>query len=930
MKTIVFAGIALLAGVMSAVGAEFNACVVNGRMVISTVDTLDGFVVQQMPNGAADWTTVAGFTLVGGYAHGPDQSLAGVSQWRCSTDGGATWTELGRINARYSVRGQSYIGNIGDGQAQTLFDGMWNTFADSYAGGPWGGLDLGKSVMLVGAAFVPRFVGTWPFPDRTKNLSLQVSDDPGFSTYTEVHCQNGTQLENRLYVISFAEPVAARYVRMIGAEYANMAEIEFDYDPQVISLDEIYAERADDMTGRARISWNREASSANGVCVFRREGDALFECVASLEPGVVQYEDADVKLGHTYTYGLAFRDETGEPGEVQPLTVAYTCMRRLERALEDLTKLKSGYSVIYARSSFISIGAASMFDGSTGTFPDMWNDDKPFIGVDFGDVPVYVAECRYYPRSGFTDRVKSMFVCGSTNEMWSTSGNYAAISGKGPSSVSLQWYALPCDSSAAYRYVFMANEDIGWCGNLSEVEFYGWDATDLGIELFAPTDFHAERAAAGAELRWSGCAAAEKYVIEKRAADSDDWTTVAETAETTWSESSAEGMTIGASYVYRVTAVAGVKSKVGQSASIVWYPGGGGTGLLGAYYRNYQFEGWTASTELVAAQVDQTLDFGWGNDTLLPGHGECMDNVRVVWTGSLIVPTDGTYRFKVDADDICQLWIDGVAVAGVNCVAWTSDECTLTAGAHDIRVDYLERASGARMHLSWIGFMGEEIIPSTQLVPAESVETMPEPWLGWRSCNQLYYGGRVSFGEAGEIFMETSGGGLIGETEGYTFLHQAYEGDFVAVCRYTWTSSSDYEPCALLMVRSALERNAPFLAVASKNGTDGVSFGARTRTAAEGEIASDGFAATVANATSGWLRIMRKGNEFSWCAKADGAQAWTMLGEWTDEEGVFGEKVFLGPAGTVDASSSNQRRPSSMTFTDFSIQTPKGLYLLVR
>ena len=79
-------------------------------------------------------------------------------------------------------------------------------------------------------------------------------------------------------------------------------------------------------------------------------------------------------------------------------------------------------------------------------------------------------------------------------------------------------------------------------------------------------------------------------------------------------------------------------------------------------------------------------------------------NFSVRWTGQILVPTTGTYRFATTSDDGVRLWVNGQRIIN----NWTAHSPTvngstgiaLTAGVrYNIRLDYYEQGGGAQIQL---------------------------------------------------------------------------------------------------------------------------------------------------------------------------------------------------------------------------------------
>ena len=108
-------------------------------------------------------------------------------------------------------------------------------------------------------------------------------------------------------------------------------------------------------------------------------------------------------------------------------------------------------------------------------------------------------------------------------------------------------------------------------------------------------------------------------------------------------------------------------------------------------------------------------------------------SVAVQWTGKLQITNAGAYRFFTASDDGSRVFIDGVLVVQNDGSKGTTDlgsaAVTLSAGLHDVRVDYAQGGGGASEILSWAGGAGldtgasETAIPTTALFAAESNTT---------------------------------------------------------------------------------------------------------------------------------------------------------------------------------------------------------------
>ncbi|MBN2452619.1 MAG: hypothetical protein JXR77_19705 [Lentisphaeria bacterium] len=103
----------------------------------------------------------------------------------------------------------------------------------------------------------------------------------------------------------------------------------------------------------------------------------------------------------------------------------------------------------------------------------------------------------------------------------------------------------------------------------------------------------------------------------------------------------------------------------------------------------------------LARRVDPRVDFTW------PGPPQAAipaDGFAVRWSGVLLAPREGTYRFFTASDDGVRLRVGQATVID----NWTdhgttedSGAVSLAAGGHPILLEFYERSGGARIRLEW-------------------------------------------------------------------------------------------------------------------------------------------------------------------------------------------------------------------------------------
>ena len=150
--------------------------------------------------------------------------------------------------------------------------------------------------------------------------------------------------------------------------------------------------------------------------------------------------------------------------------------------------------------------------------------------------------------------------------------------------------------------------------------------------------------------------------------------------------------------------------------------GTSGSGLTGSYYNNIDFTGFLSS------RVDTSVNFDWGTT---PPNGLSAGTYSVRWTGLVLAPETGTYRFSTRTSDGVRLWINGVQVINdwqdQSANIWNdSTVINLTAGRkYQVKMEYYNNANPATARLYWYipsrPSQAATIIPQELLFPEAGV-----------------------------------------------------------------------------------------------------------------------------------------------------------------------------------------------------------------
>jgi beta-glucosidase len=159
------------------------------------------------------------------------------------------------------------------------------------------------------------------------------------------------------------------------------------------------------------------------------------------------------------------------------------------------------------------------------------------------------------------------------------------------------------------------------------------------------------------------------------------------------------------------TPLAGIRQKVSPRTKVLYAQGTplmefAGTpipasalrGLKAEFFANRKLEG-----APVLTRDEKAVDFDWGMNT--PAPNVPADDFSARWTGKLIPPVSGKYRFGATADDGLRVYLDGKLIVE----DWTehapttrTGEVTLEAGgSYDLKFEYFEGRIGAVAKLVW-------------------------------------------------------------------------------------------------------------------------------------------------------------------------------------------------------------------------------------
>ncbi len=145
------------------------------------------------------------------------------------------------------------------------------------------------------------------------------------------------------------------------------------------------------------------------------------------------------------------------------------------------------------------------------------------------------------------------------------------------------------------------------------------------------------------------------------------------------------------------------------------------SGLTGEYFQMEptleSFPTLEAGRKPSLTRVDKEINFASTLEAF-PGT-KLVDNFYVRWNGVIKIPKDGTYTFYLNSDDGSRLFVDRKQVVdngGTHAMTEVSGQTDLTAGDHEIKVEFFEAEADAGCILSWeTAAVTKEVVPASVL-----------------------------------------------------------------------------------------------------------------------------------------------------------------------------------------------------------------------
>ena len=451
------------------------------------------------------------------------------------------------------------------------------------------------------------------------------------------------------------------------------------------------------------------------------------------------------------------------------------------------------------------------------------------------------------------------------------------------------------------------------------------------------------------ELSWKDNGYGTSFNVERSTDGGATWAAIASGLSST-SYTDADISLDGAERLYRIASVNGSEVSYSKTARVVPYVRGDGVGLhrsalfpfistaVTGNEREYVSTGAVSIVDATLAEERPMIDGVEGSHT----------NVYVTWTGKLIVPFAGSYKFTAAAKGMVSVWIDDSNVTRYSAASGftelTSAETSLTAGEHDIRVAYWQGAADHGFTLYWSGAVEKEAIPLSQLKPVVP-NALSEPWEGVRSITSSateFYPSDSRVNADGSFDLAFTGADINytdGRIRGHNFLYRSFKGDFKMTVKVKMNASSwKAGEKGGLKVAAKLSETSPFEAFLLRGNK---SLGLRVRRSKLDEPTAIGgkeIWKTPYTSSTIYMRLERTGSVFTYYYRAAKTDPWTAIYRYDDSEtGFYGDTVYVGPVATCVSLGANSWGGDSYRtaryawrFSEIDIHSPRGMSILLR
>lgn len=468
-----------------------------------------------------------------------------------------------------------------------VFDGEVSSFYESYpdCSGtefPWVGLKFDKPVTVSRIRFAPRLSDLVGWRRLTGDV-FQYADDAEFTNPVTIGTVPEAKNITGVSEIVLDRPVTARYFRVLHLHvmddpYISIAEMELVAEGLTV-LPELRVSCSDYTNLYAKIEWQiPEGVQCPSGIVQRSVSPAgpfadIGEWTVAGVKGSLVDKTAALAVPYYYRLRVACDYPLAAASELVSEPVFYRRSKRLDRDWNDLTKLKTGVSVMYpfaylGMPAYATVGldqANRAFDGMTDTNPDkaIYTNASsrcynPEVGVDLGAPHHITALLAINPIScakQIYNRMRAAAVFGAN-----TAEQTDAVQLSLPltSAEKDKWFYLPmADSTESYRYAYLREpvESVHWYGNVAEVGFFGWceqDILETGV-LVPPTEIAVSADAVAMTVTWNAGYNVASYLVQRRVAGTEAWTDVATLPPSATSCTDGEKLRKG-SYEFRVLA----------------------------------------------------------------------------------------------------------------------------------------------------------------------------------------------------------------------------------------------------------------------------------------------------------------------------------------------------------------------------------------